>query len=255
MIIVSKGAVEITLLGQNVSAYHGLDYEKREIGIAQLIEHLAKIPNLKRIRYSTSHPNDMLDDLALLHKTEAKLMPSLHLPVQSGSDKILKDMNRKHTAEEYIQIIEKYRASRPDIIFSSDFIVGYPGETEQDFEATMELVRKVKFAYSFSFKYSMRPGTPAAAMDNQIPEEIKNERLARLQALLSQQQEEFNLASIGTMAEVLFEREGKFEGQILGKNIYGQPVCVTAGKENIGKILPVKITSLVGTTLSGNLLD
>lgn len=252
--LVEQGAIEITLLGQNVTAYHGLDHEGREITIAKLVEHLAKIPNLKRIRYTTSHPNDTLDDLIELHKNEPKLAPFLHLPVQSGSDNILREMNRKHTSSQYLDIIAKYREARPDMLFSSDFIVGYPGETDQDFEDTMELVKKVKFSLSYSFKYSMRPGTPAAAMKNQVPEDVKTERLERLQKLLSTQQDEINYASIGKTSNVLFEKKGKVEGQILGKNEYGQAVCVFAAEENIGKILPVLVDQVVGTTLIGKIL-
>lgn len=251
--LTSKGALEITLLGQNVSAYHGLDDQGNEINIADLIKHLAKIPNLERIRYTTSHPNDMFEDLIELHKTEAKVSPYLHLPVQSGSDKILKNMNRKHTAAQYLDIIKKYREASPDILFSSDFIVGYPGETDQDFEDTLELIRKVKFAQSYSFKYSPRPGTPAAVMD-QIPDDVMTERLVRIQALLSQQQDEINQQSIGRACSVLFEKEGKYLGQILGKNEFGQPVCALGTSDHIGKILPVKITRLSGTTLVGEFI-
>jgi tRNA-2-methylthio-N6-dimethylallyladenosine synthase len=252
--LVSQGAIEITLLGQNVSAYHGIDESGKEINIAHLIKLLAQIPNLRRIRYTTSHPNDMFDDLIWLHKTEVKLMPSLHLPVQSGSDRILAEMNRKHTAKQYLDLIAKYRQACPDIHFSSDFIIGYPGETEQDFEATLELIRQVKFSQSYSFKYSMRPGTPAAAMTNQVPEEVMIARLLRIQTLLTQQQDEINQASIGKIFSVLFEREGKYAGQILGKNQYGQPVCVVANKENLGKILSVRVDKLVATTLIGEII-
>lgn len=254
MLLVEQGAIEISLLGQNVNAYHGLDDQGKEINIAQLIKHIAKIPGLERIRYTTSHPNDMFDELAELHGTEAKLMPFLHLPVQSGSDKILAAMNRKHDAKRYLEIIAQFRKARPDILFSSDFIVGYPGETEQDFEETMELVRNVGFALSYSFKYSPRPGTPAAVMNDQVPEEVKTERLVRLQALLSQQQDEINLASIGKRSLVLFEKHGKYSGQILGKNEHAQAVCVVADDSIIGKILPVSVDSINGNTLTGKLL-
>ncbi len=254
LLLTDQGAIEITLLGQNVTAYHGKDHEEKEINIAKLIEHLAKIPNLQRIRYTTSHPNDTLDGLIELHKTEPKLAPFLHLPVQSGSDIMLKAMNRKHTSAEYLQIIEKYKEACPDILFSSDFIVGYPGETDQDFEDTIELVKKVKFSLAYSFKYSIRPGTPAAVLDNQVPEKVKIERLERLQKLLSQQQNEINHSSIGKTSLVLFEKFGKYEGQILGKNQYGQAVCAIGGKESFGKILPVKVDKVIGTTLSGNLI-
>jgi tRNA-2-methylthio-N6-dimethylallyladenosine synthase len=254
LMLVEKGVVEITLLGQNVSAYHGLDEHGEEVNIAALISSLAKIPKLKRIRYTTSHPNDMFNDLIQLHKDEPKLMPCLHLPVQSGSNAILKAMNRKHSAAQYLDIIAKYREASPDILFSSDFIVGYPGETDQDFEDTMELVRKVNYSLAYSFKYSTRPGTPAAAMTNQVPEEIKVERLERLQALLTKQQHESNHAAIGKTSLVLFEKLGKHDGQILGKNQYGQAVCAIGDAESFGKILPVMVEKVVGTTLSGKII-
>lgn len=251
--LANKGALEITLLGQNVTAYHGLDDQSNEINITSLIKHLVKIPNLQRIRYTTSHPNDMFDDLIELHRTETKVVPYLHLPVQSGSDKILKHMNRKHTAAQYLDIIKKYREASPDILFSSDFIIGYPGETDQDFEDTLELIRKVKFAQAYSFKYSPRPGTPAAVME-QVPDDIMTERLVRIQALLSQQQDEINQQSIGKNCSVLFEKEGKYLGQILGKNEFGQPVCALGTSDHIGKIIPVKITRVSGTTLVGEFI-
>lgn len=251
---VEQGALEITLLGQNVTAYHGLNDQKEEINIAQLIKYLAKIPNLKRIRYTTSHPTDMFDELIELHESEPKLMPYLHLPVQSGSDKILKEMNRKHTAQDYLEIIEKYRKACPDILFSSDFIVGYPGESDQDFEDSLELIRKVNFNLSYSFKYSMRPGTPAAAMENQVDEKIKDERLAIMQALLHEQHLQTQQNSLNKICSVLFEKAGKYTGQILGKNQYGQPVCVLSDESIIGKILPVKITKISGNTLVGEFI-
>ena len=254
LMLVSQGSLEISLLGQNVTAYHGLGPDGEEVNIAGLIKYLAKIPGLKRIRYTTSHPNDMFDDLTQLHKVEPKLMPALHLPVQTGSDKILKHMNRKHTAQRYFDLIDQYREACPDIHFSSDFIVGYPGETDQDFEDTLELIRRVKFSLAYSFKYSMRPGTPAAAIEDQVPEAVKVERLVRIQALLSLQQDEANQASIGKTCMVMFERDGKHPGQILGKNEYTQAVCVMGGEEYIGKILPVKIEKVSGTTLIGNIV-
>lgn len=253
LLLVNQGAVEITLLGQNVTAYHGKNPEEQEISIADLIKYLAQIPNLQRIRYTTSHPNDMMDDLIELHKHEPKLMPYLHLPVQSGSDKILKEMNRKHTAAKYFEIINRYREACPDILFSSDFIVGYPGETEEDFEATLELIRRVNFSQAYSFKYSMRPGTPAAILDTQIAEDIKTQRLARIQALLTEQQHAANDAAIGKISMVLFEKKGKYPGQIQGKNQYAQAVCAMGNYEHIGKILPVKIDKVIGTTLSGEI--
>ena len=252
--MVSQGAVEITLLGQNVSAYHGLNEDNQEINIADLIKTLVQIPKLERIRYTTSHPNDMFDQLIELHKTERKLMPYLHLPIQSGSDRILNQMNRKHTAEQYLELIDKYRAACPDIHFSSDFIIGYPGETEQDFEDTLELIRKVRFSQAYSFKYSPRPGTPAAIMNNQVEEEVMIDRLTRIQSLLSEQQNEINNQAIGKVFSVLFEKQGKYEGQILGKNQYGQPVCVIASKDNLGKIVEVRVDKLVGTTLVGEVV-
>jgi tRNA-2-methylthio-N6-dimethylallyladenosine synthase len=251
--LVNQGALEITLLGQNVTAYHGVGPKADEINIVDLIKHLAKIPKLERIRYTTSHPNDMFDDLTQLHKTESKLMPYLHLPVQSGSDKILKAMNRKHTAKRYLDLVEQYRNACPDMLFSSDFIVGYPGETEQDFEDTLELIRKVKFSISYSFKYSPRPGTPAA-MEIQVPEDIKTERLVRIQALLSQQEDEIKQNSIGKTCLVMFEKIGKYPGQILGKNQYGQAVCAIGEKEHIGKILSVILERVIGTTLIGSIV-
>lgn len=251
---VEQGALEITLLGQNVTAYHGLNDQKEETNIAQLIKYLAKIPNLKRIRYTTSHPTDMFDELIELHESEPKLMPYLHLPVQSGSDKILKEMNRKHTAQDYLEIIEKYRKACPDILFSSDFIVGYPGESDQDFEDSLELIRKVNFNLSYSFKYSMRPGTPAAAMENQVDEKIKDERLAIMQALLHEQHFQTQQNSLNKICSVLFEKAGKYTGQILGKNQYGQPVCVLSDESIIGKIIPVKITKISGNTLVGEFI-
>ena len=254
MLLVSKGAKEISLLGQNVNAYHGKDEKGNEINIADLIRHIANIPGLERIRYTTSHPNDMFEDLINLHGLEKKLMPFVHLPVQSGSDRILAAMNRKHNADKYIEIIENFRKVRPDILFSSDFIVGYPGETEQDFEDTMELVRKVNFSLSYSFKYSPRPGTPAAAMDDQVPEEVKSQRLARLQALLSNQQDQINQQAVGRVFSVLFEKKGKHPGQILGKNEHFQAVCANGDESMFGKILSVKVNQVNGSTLSGEII-
>lgn len=250
--LVSQGAIEITLLGQNVTAYHGLNHNNKEITIADLIKHIAEIPGLKRIRYTTSHPNDTMEDLIELHGKEPKLMPYLHLPVQSGSDKILKEMNRKHTAKRYLDLIEQYKKASPDIVFSSDFIVGYPGETEQDFEDTLELIRKVNFSTGYSFKYSPRPGTPAAAAE-QVPEEIKNERLVRIQALLSTQEEQIKQNLIGKTCSVMFEKKGKYPEQIHGKNQYGQAVCAIGTEDKIGKILNVKIEKIIGNTLSGSI--
>ncbi|RZI47208.1 tRNA (N6-isopentenyl adenosine(37)-C2)-methylthiotransferase MiaB [Rickettsiales endosymbiont of Peranema trichophorum] len=224
---VAHGAKEITLLGQNVSAYRGEGSDGQLWSLGKLIHHIARIKGLNQIRYTTSHPVDMLDDeLLRAHSEEEKLMPFLHLPVQSGSDRILKLMNRKHTKEYYIEVIERYRSICPDIAFSSDFIVGYPGESDKDFEETLDLVKKVKFAQSYSFKYSPRLGTPAAVLQNQVPEEIKEERLAALQALLKGQQVEFNEKAIGTKQTVLVYETGKHPNQYRAKSRHMQNVVV-----------------------------
>lgn len=262
--MVAKGAKEIYLLGQNVNAYHGkVDNTQAEnikidtvkdFTLADLIRHIAKIKGVERIRYITSHPLDMQDDLINLHGTEAKLMPFLHLPVQAGSDKILKAMNRKHTREEYFAIINKLRISRPDIVMSSDFIVGFPGETDEDFADTLDLVKRIRFGQCFSFKYSSRPGTPAAAMV-QVPEAAKSERLKVLQQELSKQQYELNIASVGKIMPVLFERSGKHDGQIVGKTPYMQSAYVDNADINlIGKIVDVKITKALATSLEGEII-
>lgn len=249
--MVKHGAVEITLLGQNVNAYHGVGPDGKDWSLAKLIRELAKIDGLERIRYMTSHPRDMADDLIAIHGDEPKLMPYLHLPVQSGSSRILKTMNRKHTAEEYIAIIEKLRAARPDIALSSDFIVGFPGETEEDFCATMALVETVGYAQAYSFKYSARPGTPAATSEEQIPEEEKVKRLALLQGLLNRQQEAFNRASIGKIMPVLFEKQGKFSDQLIGKSPYLQSVHVRDAAGLMGQLVEVEITEGYANSLAG----
>ncbi|EPX87477.1 radical SAM methylthiotransferase, MiaB/RimO family [Rubellimicrobium thermophilum DSM 16684] len=208
--LVAQGVREITLLGQNVNAWHG-----GEGGLGALIRHLARIEGLERIRYTTSHPNDMDDGLIAAHAEEDKLMPFLHLPVQSGSDRILKAMNRKHRAEDYLRLVERLRAARPDLALSSDFIVGFPGETEADFEATLDLVRAVGFAQAYSFKYSPRPGTPAAEREP-LPEEVMDDRLRRLQALLTEQEQAARAAMLGQVVPVLFEKPGRLPGQMGG---------------------------------------
>ena len=252
--LIEKGAKEIYLLGQNVNAYHGRANNESDFSLADLIRHLAKINGLERIRYITSHPNDMNDDLIALHGIEKKLMPFLHLPVQSGSNKILKSMNRKHTREEYFTIIDKLRVARPDIALSSDFIVGFPGETDEDFADTLDLVKKVKYSQCFSFKYSPRPGTPAAALA-QVPENVKNERLYILQKELTNQQLEFNESSVGKIMPVMFERDGKFDGQISGKTPYMQSAYVEMNDNNlVGKIVDVKITKALATSLCGEIV-
>jgi tRNA-2-methylthio-N6-dimethylallyladenosine synthase len=255
MAVVSKGASEVYLLGQNVNAYHGKAMDgDRNYNLSELISHVANINGLERIRYTTSHPRDMDDDLIALHGTEKKLMPFLHLPVQSGSNKILKAMNRKHTREEYFTIIDKMRVARPDIVFSSDFIIGFPGETDEDFADTFDLVKKVGFGQCFSFKYSPRPGTPAASM-KQVPEEIKIERLAILQKELFHQQLKLNESCVGKILPVLFEKSGKYDGHIVGKTPYMQSAYVeNADKSLIGKIVNVKISKGLPISVSGEIV-
>jgi len=249
--LVGKGVRELTLLGQNVNAYHGALRDGSEATLSGLISHLARIDGLERIRYTTSHPRNMSDDLIAAHAEEPKLMPYLHLPVQSGSDRILAAMNRKHTAEEYLRVVERIRAVRPDIALSTDMIVGFPGETEADFEATMDLVKAVGFAQSFSFKYSPRPGTPAANMDDQVPEAVKSERLARLQYLLTDQQERFNALTVGRTVPVLFERRARNNRYLVGRSPYLQLVQVEGDSALLGRTLPVDIQGHGPGSLSG----
>jgi len=252
--MVDQGAKEIYLLGQNVNAYHGLDSTGGVLSLAGLIERLAKISGLDRIRFTTSHPRDMTQELIDLFGAESKLMPYFHLPIQSGSDEILKRMNRKHTAAWYVDIIDRLRKARPDIAMSSDFIVGFPGEEEKHFEETLALVKTINYAQAYSFKYSPRPGTPAAMDDRQVPEEAKNERLQRLQALLQQQQQAFNSACIGKTMPVLFTREGKLVGQMLGKSPYLQSVHVNNAEHLQGKIEDIEITAATQSSLTGELV-
>jgi len=243
--LVESGVREITLLGQNVNAYHGHDG-----GLAGLIWALDKIDGLERIRFTTSHPNDMDDALIDAHGTCAKLMPYLHLPVQAGSDKILKAMNRKHTAEEYVRLIERIRKARPDLLLSGDFIVGFPGETEDDFNDTMNLIREVHYGQAYSFKYSTRPGTPAAEKP-QLPDDVMNDRLQRLQALLREQQTATQQSMVGREVSVLFEKAGREPGQIIGKSEYLHAVFAEAPIEMIGQVQRVKITSASANSLGG----
>lgn len=251
---VSKGAREVTLLGQNVNGYHGKSPEDEDCDLAKLVHHISALKGLDRIRYTTSHPQDMNQALIEEHGHNDKLMPFLHLPVQSGSNKILKLMNRKHTRETYFEIIDKLREAKPDIILSSDFIVGFPDETDEDFEQTMDLVKRIRFGYSFSFKYSPRPGTPAATR-KQLPEEVKSERLQILQKELFRQQFEINNEFIGKTMPVLFERRGKYEGHISGKSPYWQSVYVeNASEDLIGQIRNVKVAKVEGISLSGELV-
>jgi tRNA-2-methylthio-N6-dimethylallyladenosine synthase len=249
--LAEKGVREVTLLGQNVNAYDGAN--DQGAGLAGLVRRLAKIPGLDRIRYTTSHPRDMDDGLIAAHGEIAELMPYLHLPVQSGSDRVLKAMNRAHTAESYVKLVEKIRAARADIAISGDFIVGFPGETEAEFEATLQLVREVGYAGAFSFKYSRRPGTPAAALPGQLAEAVKDERLARLNALLENQRIAFNAAQVGRTLPVLFEKLGRHAGQIIGRSPYLQSVHVTAPDRLIGEIVPVRIESAASNSLAGAL--
>jgi tRNA-2-methylthio-N6-dimethylallyladenosine synthase len=245
--LAARGVREVTLLGQNVNAYQN----DRGGGLAGLIRRLAAIEGLDRIRYTTSHPRDMDDALIGAHGEVAALMPYLHLPVQSGSDRILKAMNRGHGAEHYLMLIERVRAARPDIALSGDFIVGFPGETEADFEATLALVRAVRYASAFSFKYSRRPGTPAASMPGQVEEGEKEARLARLQALLEKQQAAFNAKVTGRVVPVLFDRPGRRAGQVVGRTPYLQAVHCEGPADLIGRIAPVTIVSASHNSLAG----
>ncbi|MCY1646107.1 tRNA (N6-isopentenyl adenosine(37)-C2)-methylthiotransferase MiaB [Caulobacter sp. SL161] len=246
--LAGQGVREVTLLGQNVNAYDGDGST-----LAKLVRQLARIDGLDRIRYTTSHPRDMGDDLIEAHGELPELMPYLHLPVQAGSDKILKAMNRDHTAESYVKLIEKIRAARPDIAMSGDFIVGFPGERDGDFEKTLELVREVGFASAFSFKYSRRPGTPASAMPGQVDEAVKAERLERLNQLLDEQQRAFNASQVGKVLPVLFEKAGRHPGQIVGRSPYLQAVHAEGGEQLIGTIVPVHIESAAKMSLAGRL--
>lgn len=246
--LVESGVKEITLLGQNVNAYHG-----HKGGLAGLIWALDKVDGLERIRFTTSHPNDMDDALIDAHGTCDKLMPYLHLPVQSGSDRILKAMNRKHTGESYVRLIARIRAARPDLLLSGDFIVGFPGETDQDFEDTMQLVRDVHYGQAYSFKYSTRPGTPAAEKP-QLPEDVMNDRLQRLQALLREQQQATQAAMVGREVKVLFEKAGREQGQMIGKSEYLHAVYADAPMDVIGQVRRVKVVQDSPNSLKGELL-
>ncbi len=278
--LVDQGVSEIYLLGQNVNAYHGVDADGQPSSLAKLIEEIAKIDAVKRIRYTTSHPRDMSDDLLASHRDIEKLMPFLHLPIQSGSNNVLKGMNRKHTRQDYFKIIEKLREARPDIGLSSDFIVGFPGETDRDFEDTMDLVRKIGFTQCYSFKYSPRPGTPAADAKIQVEESVKDARLAELQKLLTEQQIDFNKKAEGQVMPVLFEREAPKSGrsspsplegeggargkiqqiQLWGKSPYLQSVIVDVESEEeaakyFGKIADVKILKSRPSSLVGEIFN
>ena len=249
--LVASGAREITLLGQNVNAYHGEAPEGGEWGLGDLVRALAKIAGLDRIRYTTSHPRDVDDGLVAAHREVPQLMPFLHLPVQSGSDRVLAAMNRRHTAADYRRTVERLRQARPDLALSSDLIVGFPGESEADFQATLDLVAEIGFAQAFSFKYSPRPGTPAAAAADQVPEPVKALRLAALQALLAKQQRDFNASCVGRVLPVLLEKPGRRQGQLVGRSPYLQSVHVAAEADRVGQIVPALICGAGKNSLSG----
>lgn len=249
--LAEAGVREVTLLGQNVNAYHGADEKGRTVGLGALCHMLAEIEGLERIRYTTSHPRDMDDELIAAHRDLPQLMPYLHLPIQSGSDAILKAMNRKHTAAQYIELVARIREARPDIALSGDFIVGFPGETDADFQATLEIVEKTGYASAFSFKYSTRPGTPGAGMDDQIDEAVKAERLQVLQAAITASQQAFNAGCVGLVLPVLMEKPGRMPGQVAGRSPYLQPVHVEADAALIGQIVPVEIVAQAKNSLTG----
>ena len=252
--LVAEGTLEINLLGQNVDSYHGEDKNGKERDLAYLLRKLSEIDGLKRLRYTTSYPADVSDELIACHHDLDKLMPYLHLPVQSGSDAVLKAMNRRHNAAQYLEVIEKLREANPKLGFSSDFIVGFPGETDKDFEATLSLVDKVKFIQAFSFKYSKRPGTPAALMPNQVEEKIKTERLQILQDKLFSYQEMFNKQTVGQVVPVLFEHKGRHAGQLMGRTPYMQNLHASADKSLLNKIVNVKIIEATQNSLSGKIV-
>lgn len=249
--LVEGGTVEINLLGQNVNSYHGEDSAGKERNLAHLLRRLNEIEGLQRIRYTTSYPADVDNDLIACHRDLPKLMPYLHLPIQSGSDSILKAMNRRHTSGQYLEIIERLREANPALGFSSDFIVGFPGETDADFQATLDVVNRVKFIQAFSFKYSRRAGTPAALMPNQVEEKIKKERLDILQNLLFSYQLKFNKESVGKVMPVLFDMKGRHKGQLIGRTPYMQNLHAELGKECLNRIINVKITDTTTNSLSG----
>jgi tRNA-2-methylthio-N6-dimethylallyladenosine synthase len=253
--LADAGVREITLIGQNVNAYHGDGPDGRPCKLGRLLERVAEVPGIARLRYTTSHPGDMEPSLIAAHRDLPGLMPYLHLPVQSGSDRVLAAMNRRHTRADYLDTIARMRATRPDIAFSSDFIVGFPGERDDDFALTLSLVDEVGFAGAFSFKYSPRPGTPAAAMAEQVPEELKSERLYRLQAAIDRRQAHFNAGCRGRTFDVLFEKPGRHPGQLVGRSPYLQPVQVMAAPSMVGEIAAVTITEISANSLFGTLAD
>jgi len=249
--LAGKGVRELTLLGQNVNAYHGAGDDGRPATLATVIRALAAIPGVARLRYTTSHPRDMADDLISAHRDIPQLMPFLHLPVQSGADRILAAMNRRHTADDYRRLVARLRAVRPDLALSSDFIVGFPGETDADFRTTLALVEEIGFAQAFSFKYSPRPGTPAAQAEGAVDEAVKTERLATLQALLLCQQTAFNATCVGRTLPVLIEKPGRHPGQMVGKSPYLQAVSFTGENDGIGRVVDVVVDALLPNSLAG----
>ncbi len=251
--LAGAGAREIVLLGQNVNAYHGAGPGGGEWGLGDLVRALAEIGGLARIRYTTSHPRDVDDALVAAHRDVPQLMPFLHLPVQSGSDRVLRAMNRRHSTGEYRHAVGRLRAARPDLAFSTDLIVGFPGESDADFQATLDLAGEIGFAQAFSFKYSPRPGTPAAAAADQVADQIKSERLAALQALLGHQQRAFNEACVGRVVPVLLEKPGRHSGQLVGRSPYLQSVHVEADAERVGEIVPALISAAGANSLAGRL--
>ncbi|RBP02689.1 tRNA-i(6)A37 thiotransferase enzyme MiaB [Roseiarcus fermentans] len=253
--LTKAGVREVVLIGQNVNAYHGLDAAEERVGLAALIARAAAVPGVRRVRYATSHPNDMTDDLIAAHASVEALAPYLHLPVQSGSDRILLSMNRRHLASDYLAIVDRVRQARPDIALSSDFIVGYPGESDADFAATLALVRAVGFASSYAFKFSARPGTPAAEMAGQVDDTVKAERLAELQALLEHQKQTFNRACVGRRLEVLFEKPGRHDGQAIGRSPYQQAVFAEAPLSLTGAVAQVEIVDVRPNSLHGRVVS
>ena len=249
--LAETGSVELNLLGQNVNSYHGEDANGKERNLAYLLYKVAEIDGIKRIRYTTSYPADVDDDLIRCHKELDKLMPYLHLPIQSGSDSVLKRMNRRHTRDDYLRVIDKLKEANPAIGMSSDFIVGFPGESDDDFKQTLEVVNRVKYIQAFSFKYSRRPGTPAAVMEGQIEEKVKKERLQVLQDLLFSYQTKFNKDSVGKIMPVLFETKGRHKGQLAGRSPYMQNVHAAADMSLLNKIVDVRIVDASTNSLSG----
>jgi tRNA-2-methylthio-N6-dimethylallyladenosine synthase len=253
--LADAGVREVTLIGQNVNAYHGLDVDGTTASLGKLLQRLSRVPGILRLRYTTSHPRDMSEDLIAAHAELPELMPYVHLPVQSGSDGILQAMNRRHTRRDYLQVIERLRAARNDLAFTSDFIVGFPGETEADFCETLSLIEDVGLAGAYSFMYSARPGTPAADMDDQVPQDEKAERLQRLQAVITRHQRSFNAGFAGCDMDILLEKPGRLPGQLVGRSPYLQAVQVMAPANLIGSVRRVSVTEVGTNSLFGALAD